>query len=224
MTAPTLLVVAKAPVPGLAKTRLAALVGDAVAADLAAAALLDTLAAVQQASTRTGWPVVVATTGEATDAARADHVLAAFSRTHVVQQRGDDFATRLAHAHADAAAATGTGGGTVQVGMDTPQLTADDLVLAGESVRSGRDVLGPATDGGWWLLGLTDPADAATLADVPMSRDDTARRTLEALPGPVDLLRELSDVDVWSDAVAVADAAAGTLFADAVHRATEVRA
>ncbi|MGI9163544.1 MAG: glycosyltransferase, partial [Mycobacterium sp.] len=42
----TALVVAKAPVPGLAKTRLAAAVGDEAAADIAAAALLDTLDAV----------------------------------------------------------------------------------------------------------------------------------------------------------------------------------
>ena len=37
----TVLVVAKAPVPGLAKTRLAVSVGDRAAADIAAAALLD---------------------------------------------------------------------------------------------------------------------------------------------------------------------------------------
>ncbi|MBX9920944.1 MAG: glycosyltransferase, partial [Mycolicibacterium frederiksbergense] len=57
----TVLVVAKAPVPGLAKTRLAAAVGDMMAADIAAAALLDTLDAVAAA------PVsrrVVALTGD----------------------------------------------------------------------------------------------------------------------------------------------------------------
>ena len=47
MTVPvTVLVVAKAPVPGLAKTRLARTLGAEAAADLAAAALLDTLDAV----------------------------------------------------------------------------------------------------------------------------------------------------------------------------------
>ena len=47
MTVPvTVLVVAKAPVPGLAKTRLAHTLGAEGAADLAAAALLDTLDAV----------------------------------------------------------------------------------------------------------------------------------------------------------------------------------
>ena len=42
----TLLVISKAPVPGLAKTRLAATVGEQAAADIAAATLLDTLDAV----------------------------------------------------------------------------------------------------------------------------------------------------------------------------------
>ena len=50
MTVPvTVLVVAKAPVPGLAKTRLARTLGAETAADLAAAALLDTLDAVAEA-------------------------------------------------------------------------------------------------------------------------------------------------------------------------------
>ena len=49
------LVVAKAPVPGQAKTRLAASVGDRAAADIAAAALLDTLDAVAAAPLRRGW-------------------------------------------------------------------------------------------------------------------------------------------------------------------------
>ncbi len=62
----TLLVVAKAPEPGRAKTRLAATVGEQVAAQIAAAALLDTLDAVA------GAPVssrVVALTGDLDGAA-----------------------------------------------------------------------------------------------------------------------------------------------------------
>lgn len=45
----SVLVVAKAPEPGRVKTRLAAAIGDKVAADIAAAALLDTLDAVAAA-------------------------------------------------------------------------------------------------------------------------------------------------------------------------------
>ena len=50
MTGAAVLVVAKAPVPGAAKTRLAATVGDRNAAELAAAALLDTIDVCAQTS------------------------------------------------------------------------------------------------------------------------------------------------------------------------------
>lgn len=215
-TGPVLLVVAKAPVPGLAKTRLGRVVGPDAAADVAAAALLDTLDAVQAARAVTGWPVVVAMTGDVDAAARADDVRRALDGVIVVPQRGDDFGERLAHAHADAGV---HGRGTVQIGMDTPQVAPDDLVAAGTAVVDGRQVLGPADDGGWWLLGLPDPTRAEALRDVPMSRDDTGTRTQEAL-GEVRLLRSLCDVDEWPEARTVAGDLPGSRFADAVERCT----
>lgn len=222
---PVLLVVAKAPVPGLAKTRLGRVVGPQNAADVAAAALLDTLDAVSSAHDVTGWPVVVALTGEVEQAARSRAVQDALARVIVVPQRGDDFGARLAHAHADAAGvrlSTASAPGTVQIGMDTPQVTSDDLVTAGELVRDGRQVLGPAVDGGWWLLGLPDPARADALRDVPMSRDDTGARTAQALGDDVDLLRALLDVDEWADAQRVAADLPGSRFAAAVAHCAEV--
>lgn len=221
---PVLLVVAKAPVPGLAKTRLGRVAGPQRAADVAAAALLDTLDAVSSAHDVTGWPVVVAMTGDLGQAARSRAVQDALARVTVVPQRGDDFGARLAHAHADAAAVlstTGSAPGTVQIGMDTPQVTSDDLVTAGELVRDGTQVLGPAEDGGWWLLGLPDPARAEALRAVPMSRDDTGTRTVEALGGDVHLLRPLLDVDEWPDAQRVAADVTGSRFAVAVARCAE---
>lgn len=228
---PALLVVAKAPVPGLAKTRLARRVGPERAADVAAAALLDTLDAAWAAHEAEGWPVVVALTGDLDQAARSAEVRDALDRGPVVAQRGDDLGARLAHAHADAATVAGLGDGvcggsdrvgTVQIGMDTPQVTAADLVEAGRLVRSGARVLGPALDGGWWLLGLPDPGAARVLADVPMSRDDTGARTLAALGDGVRLVRPLGDVDEWDDARRVAAEVPGTRFAEAVAACAEV--
>jgi glycosyltransferase A (GT-A) superfamily protein (DUF2064 family) len=196
MSDPTLLVVAKAPVPGLAKTRVAATIGVAHAAELAAAALLDTL----MTATAVGWPVVVAMTGDLGRAARGGEIAKALSGVRVVGQRGEALGERLAHAHADADAAHGV----VQVGMDTPQLTIADYLTAGGAVRRGRRALGPATDGGWWLLGLPDPAEAYALRDVGMSRGDTGDRTREAL-GDVVQLRAVRDMDTWADALAIAE-------------------
>lgn len=142
----TLLVVAKAPVPGRAKTRLAATVGDHVAAEIAAAALLDTLDAVVDA------PVVarvVAFTGELDDSVGAAEIRRRLTSFTVIPQRGNTFADRLANAHADAA----DGYPVLQIGMDTPQVSAELLVDCARQLCESPAVLGFARDGGWWALG-----------------------------------------------------------------------
>lgn len=193
---PTLLIVAKVPVPGLAKTRIASTVGDSPAAELAAAALLDTL----QTATAVGWPVVVALTGDLDDAACGSEIAEALSVVRVVDQRGNSLGERLAQAHLDA----DVGRGVVQVGMDSPQVTVDDYLAAGDAVCSGRPALGPAADGGWWLLGLPNSAEARCLEGVRMSQGDTCAQTEHALGGDVVRLRLLRDMDTWDDALAIA--------------------
>lgn len=194
----TALVVAKAPVPGQAKTRLARTVGNELAAVVASAALLDTLDAVLDA------PVahrVVALTGdldEARNGAAIEDKLAGFT---VIAQRGDSFAERLAHAHADTAEAVG-GHPILQVGMDTPQITGDLLARCGHSLLDSPAILGPARDGGWWLLGVRSAQMAECLRHVPMSRADTGVRTLKALRDnkiEVSMVDELADVDTAED-------------------------
>lgn len=213
-----LLVVAKAPVPGRAKTRVATTTGDTVASQLAAASLLDTLATVTAVGADRGWPVVVAMTGDLSQAARGEEIAAVLLGVTVVQQRGDGLDERLAHAHADAARAVGVAG-IVQVGMDTPQLSAQDYVTAAEAVQAGERVLGPAADGGWWLLGLPDAAEAAALIGVPMSTDSTADHTQQAVGGQVTWLRTVQDMDTWPDAQHIAASIPGSRLAAVVDEA-----
>jgi len=213
-----LLVVAKAPVPGFAKTRLCPPATPEQAAAIAAAALLDTL----DAALATGLHTVVALTGTLTQAVHAQQLAETLTRCTTIQQRGDGFAQRLVHAHADAAALK-PGAAMLQIGSDTPQLTAATLVEAAAALHSDGHgaVLGPASDGGWWALGLRDPAHAALLHDVPMSTSDTGRRTAAALTGArlrVRLLAELSDVDTMADAERVRVQAPHGRFAAAVAR------
>lgn len=208
------LVVAKAPVAGLAKTRLASSVGARSAAELAAAALLDT---VDSARGVTGAAVACALTGSLADAARAPELSAALRDCVVFPQEGTDFAARLANAHAWVATHF-PGEPVVQVGMDTPQIWPELLSSALTRLSDADAVLGPATDGGWWALGLRRPADADVLRDVPMSCQDTGARTLAALRATgldVELLPSLSDVDTMADAVTVAAQAPDSRFAQA---------
>jgi glycosyltransferase A (GT-A) superfamily protein (DUF2064 family) len=188
------LVVAKAPVPGLAKTRLAADVGDHAAAQVAAAALLDTLAACREAFGAEA--CVLALAGELSDAVRGDEIAAALTGWGVVRQRGSTFAERLANAHLDLP----PGEPAVQVGMDTPQVRAADLRRAAAALGDHDAVLGPAEDGGWWVLGLRDPRRANLLHDVAMSTPSTYDDTRAALVGAglrvatTDVLRDVDDL------------------------------
>jgi glycosyltransferase A (GT-A) superfamily protein (DUF2064 family) len=198
----TLLVVAKAPEPGRAKTRLAATVGDRAAADIAAAAMLDTLDAVAAAPAASR---VVALTGDLDAAAAAAQIRQRLESFTVIEQRGDDFADRLANAHTDAA----TGFPVLQIGMDTPQVTADLLADCARSLLGAPAVLGPAVDGGWWVLGVQDPAMAECLRAVPVSQPDTGELTWKALRyNGIDVIAvdRLADFDVADDVAAVREA------------------
>jgi rSAM/selenodomain-associated transferase 1 len=223
VTAPfALIVLAKAPVPGRVKTRLCPPASAEQAADLAAAALLDTLAAATATpSART----VVALAGRIADGARAAAVAAALT-CPVIPQRGGPLGARIAAAHADAAALL-PGLASLQIGMDTPQI--DPALLADCAARLARAdaVLGPAADGGWWLLGLRDPRAAVLLADVPTSRPDTGAATLRALQDGglrVATAPQLRDVDTVADAVEVARIAPHAAFAAAVQQLAAIPA
>jgi glycosyltransferase A (GT-A) superfamily protein (DUF2064 family) len=201
------LVVAKAPVPGLAKTRLATSVGDRAAADIAAAALLDTLDAVAAAPVQAR---VVALTGDLDDACAAADIRTRLRDLTVIPQRGDGFADRLANAHADAAAAAGNRK-VLQIGMDTPQVTGDMLAECAQELLDTEAVLGLAPDGGWWVLGVSDAAMAECLRAVPMSQPDTGALTLAAMYAKginVHLVAELADFDTVDDIDAVRRACA----------------
>ncbi|MEV4118688.1 DUF2064 domain-containing protein [Micromonospora sp. NPDC049645] len=210
-----LLLVAKAPVPGLAKTRLCPPADPTQAARVAAAALLDTIAAVR--ATTASIPVL-AHTGRFADAEYGAELTAALAGWHLLPQRGSTLAERLANAHADTAVAF-PGRPVLQIGMDTPQLRPALLGTALGLLAEHGAVFGPALDGGWWALGLRDPSYAGALRQVTMSTGDTGRRTLAALrqhgvrPAILPVQR---DVDDWPTALAVAADLPGTRFADAV--------
>lgn len=205
---PTFIVIAKAPVAGRSKTRLTPPCTPEQAAGLAEAALRDTLEAVRAAPAARRVVVLEGTPGPWLP-----------DGFEVLPQRGDGLDERLAAAFQDVAAdATG---GAVLVGMDTPQVTADDLTAAWDALRApGTDaVLGHAPDGGYWAVGLR-VQDPGLFVGLPMSTEHTGRdqeARLRAHGRSVALLPELRDVDLIDDALAVAALAPGTRFARALQ-------
>ena len=144
-----LLVVAKAPVPGLAKTRLTPPATPHQAAEIAAAALLDSLDAVLATP---GAVPVVAMTGDVAQAARTDELRARLDRVVVVEQRGARFADRLANAHADAGAAVSRfADGADRHGHPAGHArTAEADGCRAQPTRTPRSVRPPTAAGGCW--------------------------------------------------------------------------
>ncbi|RYC10629.1 TIGR04282 family arsenosugar biosynthesis glycosyltransferase [Nocardioides zhouii] len=203
------LLVAKAPVAGQVKTRLGALVGHDVAADLAAAALLDTIDACRES----GADGHLSLAGELSDAVRGAEIRAALDGWTITPQVGDGFAERLVRSHADVGP-----GLVVQIGMDTPQVTATALHEVADAMAGHDAVLAPATDGGWWALARRDAEVVRPLAQVPMSTGTTCadtRRALERAGARVAHAPALTDVDTLDDADLVAGLAPTTRFAEA---------
>ena len=196
----TLLVIAKEPLPGRAKTRLTPPCSTTQAAALARAALQDTLDVVAR-----------------TPAARRVLVFEGDGRTwrrdgfDLVSQRGEGLGERLAAAFADADPPA------LLDGMDTPQLTQELMVDAARALEAPEvdAVLAPTLDGGYWSVGFTARTPGA-FKGVTMSSHRTCREQRARL-GDLGLrVHEaplLRDVDTIEDARAVAGIAPDTRFA-----------
>lgn len=210
------LITAKAPVPGYVKTRLTPPLSPDQAAALAAAALVDTIEAALAAVGGRRSGVVLSMAGQPDST--WPRLAAAMSRCTVIEQVGATFGDRLCQSH-ERAAQLARGLPVIQIGMDTPQVTAATLAAAAGRLQEGFDaVLGPASDGGWWLLGLRSPMAASVLRQVPMSSTETGRLTreaLEALGLVVDELHTETDIDTYDDALRVRLLGHGTHFATA---------
>jgi uncharacterized protein len=200
------IVIAQAPVPGLVNTGLTPPLRPEEAALVAEAALADTLA-------------VVAATPAARRVIALDGAPGAWLPAGIdaIGQRGGRPDERLAAAFADVHAAMPLP--MVLIGANTPQVTPVMLGDAMASLESGEAdaVFGPATNGGFWLLGLRRP-DRSLVAGVPMSSPEAGRVLLERLAGDglrVALAPRLTDVSTFDAAEQIASQIPSSRFAAA---------
>lgn len=94
-----------------------------------------------------------------------------------------------------------TPGPSVLIGGDIPGIRRTHIARAFRALGDHASVIGPAPDGGFWLIGLKHPSRAprSLFRNVRWSHPDTRADTLPTLPQPVALIDELADVDTASD-------------------------
>lgn len=157
-----LVVMARWPAPGRCKRRLACGVGHGAAAAIQARLADHTLQVAKQACALLGAELVLATSDLGWRASRRWAARSGCQRV-VIQGRGG-LGLRLQR---QAARAFREGASQlVVIGSDLPQLEVADLLAAFAALQEAPLVLGPAVDGGYWLLGLGRPC-AALFCGVP---------------------------------------------------------
>ncbi len=177
----TLVLMARRPIFGQGKRRLAADIGDSAAHRFQRVALGRLL---QRLGAEARWRLCLAITPDEP----AQHPSANF----VVGQGEGDLGQRMTRLSERLGP-----GPLVYIGSDTPDVATSDIEAAFEALETSDAVVGPALDGGYWLIGFA-PAQRQHLPfkDVRWSTPHARADTLSNLAGKrVMMLRELEDVD-----------------------------
>jgi len=194
--APALQVFAKAPVPGRVKTRLARTIGDEAAAAVyrtLAERTLQTAAAARRAG-------VVGAVQLWLDPDSEPAAVAAWAERFdvtVAAQEGDDLGARMRGA---LRSSTARGAAALLIGTDVPGYDVAYLAHAAAALERHDAVLGPASDGGYVLIGLACDVDA--FSGVPWSTPEVMAATRARLAAAHASLAELPplwDVDTYDD-------------------------
>lgn len=187
-----LLVFAKAPKPGKVKTRLLAAVSPEVAAELHEACITDTL---RLARKMHGCDVLVFAAGGSSYFRGLARRRGSGARLRVLPQRGADLGARMESAFRKCFAMGYRE--VVVIGTDTPWMGAERVRQAFSGLRVNDLVIGPAEDGGYYLLGLREMVPGI-FRGIPWSTERVLQLTLKriiALKLRRRLLRQDFDLD-----------------------------
>ncbi len=176
---PTLYIVAKAPIMGRAKTRLARDIGPTHAKRIYRAMMTRVIRNVQDPR----WDTILAVT--------PPHLLGQvpeWAGLPQIPQVQGSLSPRLA-------ALFGQKGPILTIGTDCPQVNTNDIAAAFETLRHKKFVFGPADDGGFWLMGAMAPLHRRFFDDVRWSHEKTLEDVIAKTNGSYGKLRVLTDVD-----------------------------
>ncbi len=197
MSRAAVLLIAKAPRPGLCKTRMEPLLGPDGAARLQAALVARAAA----------WASALGDAYVAFTPDDAEGELAALAPgATLFPQSAGDLGDRLAHGTAHVLAEHG--GPVVVIGSDAPTITQGHGRAALADLAEGCDVsIGPAADGGWYLMALREPhPELFALPTEAWGGPEVMAMTLAAAQAAglgVGMLRSERDLDEPADALAL---------------------
>lgn len=198
MSGAELIVFARRPVPGQAKTRLAAHCGPERAAQIAAELIRAT---VELAVAH--WSGEVRLCGAPNARHPLFQELAARWPVPLADQAPGDLGEKMQAALRGGIARHGA---AAVLGCDVPHCPPPVLWEAYERLNRGKNVLGPAEDGGYYLIGLTAPCPSL-FEGIAWGSDTVLRETLAraaAAGVQFELLPMLRDIDTWDDLVQAA--------------------
>ena len=184
-----LVIFAREPVPGMVKTRLAAAIGAERSAMIYATLLDHTLRTVRKV------PAEVTISLAATPGVGWADML----ELPCEVQGGGDLGDRLAEAFDRRF--SGDVDRAVIIGSDNAHLGPDHIATAFRALESQPVVLGPADDGGYWLVGQRSPG-AEIFDEIPWSSPgtlDATRERLQRLDIQWSELTTLPDIDTVED-------------------------
>jgi rSAM/selenodomain-associated transferase 1 len=190
-----LIILCKAPVAGLAKTRLIPALGANAAAALAERLLAHT---VQQALTMPADYRELCVTPSTEHPAFEKAMSLAKGRLHLTLQGEGDLGQRM---HRALSRVLGLYSRVLLMGTDAPDLSAEVLKTAADALQQHDAVFVPAHDGGYALVGLTRTAPELFLGmtwSTPQVMQETRERARQISLNWCEL-QPVSDIDLPAD-------------------------
>jgi rSAM/selenodomain-associated transferase 1 len=191
-----LILFVKDPVPGNVKTRLGTTIGMERAAELYRSFAASSFAIATEMVKHNTRVFIWYAPGAEREAIRA---WVGNEEFMYEEQRGDSLGERMRHAFHEAFRLGATK--TVILGTDIPEIDQSLVTSAFRSLDDHGIVIGPSSDGGYYLLGMAAPG-IELFEGVPWSTDGVLPATLRLIErsrATVTLLAELSDIDTEED-------------------------
>ena len=179
-----LLIFSKAPIPGITKTRLKNVLSEPQRLSLHLALLQDTILNSRQVKARK-----VLYLSEFCELPFSTNI-------EICLQKGKDLGERLQEAFVSELSRSSS---VVIIGSDSPMLQLNQIENAFEKLKTNDVVIGPAEDGGYYLIGLSQIIPEL-FTGIPWGSSGVLQATLNASSGrKVEMLESCWDIDLPED-------------------------